>query len=240
MTSGAFFLPGGEARVLERALAALGTSTANRGLPAIGEAGRVRLEAAIDRLLAAVAGGLVAAIPTGGARIDGLGRQLRAQFRGFAQSLLRGLLETLRETLAETFAQALPGLAQPSARPQGFASLGVSLARLAAPALLGAPLSPFGGLARGGRVAPGRAFLVGEAGPELFVPPAAGEIVPSERLSTASGARINVVQNFDFRGADLAAVAALRREADRIKRALIAEITTSAQRGGAFARLPRV
>ncbi len=240
MTTGAFFLPGREARALERALAGLGATGAGGGLPFFGSAGRARLEAAIDRLLAAVAGGLVAAIPTGGARIDGLGRQLRAQFRGFAQSLLRGLLETLRATLAEALARAIPGLSQPSARGQGFAALGASLARIALPALTGAPISPFGGLARGGRVAPGRAFLVGEAGPELFVPPAAGEIVPNERLSAASGARINVVQNFDFRGADLAAVAALRREADRIKRALVAEIAASAQRGGAFARLPRV
>lgn len=44
--------------------------------------------------------------------------------------------------------------------------------------LLGSVL-PFGGRrAAGGPVDPGHAFLVGEQGPELFVPPAAGRILP--------------------------------------------------------------
>ena len=40
--------------------------------------------------------------------------------------------------------------------------------------------APFGGArANGGPVAPGQAFLVGERGPELFVPPSAGHISPN-------------------------------------------------------------
>lgn len=40
------------------------------------------------------------------------------------------------------------------------------------------------GRATGGPVSPGRPFVVGERGPEVFVPTAAGEIVPSGAAST--------------------------------------------------------
>ncbi len=250
MTDTAFRLPADDGGALDRALAALAASTAQSGrtaFPDIASASRARLEGALDRLLRAVAEGLVAALPRTGARIDGLGRALRARFRSFGLSLVRGVLDDLQSALAEALGEALPALL--GARAGSSGGLGGTLLRAVLPSLGGGaafpvapggvPISPFGGLARGGRVAPGRAFLVGEAGPELFVPSTAGEIVPNERLAAAAPS-ISVVQNFDLRGADLAAVAALRREAARIKRELVAEIAASARRGGAFARLPRV
>ena len=51
---------------------------------------------------------------------------------------------------------------------------------------------------------------------------------------------VNITQNFDFKGASLEAVALLRREANRIKHELMAEIIASAQRGGAFACMARI
>ena len=51
---------------------------------------------------------------------------------------------------------------------------------------------------------------------------------------------VNITQNFDFKGASLEAVALLRREANRIKHEMMAEIISSAQRGGAFARMSRI
>ncbi len=250
MTDTAFRVSAGDGRALDRALAALAASTARTGpgaFPNVAGASRARLEGAIDRLLRAVADGLVGAIPTAGARIDGLGRGLRASFRGFGRSLVRSVLDSLQATLADALGEALPALLG-GGRASGGGGLGGSLLRAVLPSFGGGtafpvapggvPISPFGGLARGGRVAPGRAFLVGEAGPELFVPSTAGEIVPNERLAAAPA--VSVVQNFDLRGADLAAVAALRRESARIKRELVAEIAASARRGGTFARLPRV
>lgn len=44
----------------------------------------------------------------------------------------------------------------------------------------------------GGPVSPGKAFLVGEAGPELFTPGRAGNIIPNDQLG---GSRVNVVVN---------------------------------------------
>jgi phage-related minor tail protein len=60
--------------------------------------------------------------------------------------------------------------------------------------LLGSGLSGLFGGARagGGMVAPGRAFLVGEKGPELFSPSGAGSIVPNGALAGGGGAVINV------------------------------------------------
>lgn len=41
------------------------------------------------------------------------------------------------------------------------------------------------GRATGGPVSPGRGYLVGERGPELFVPTSAGKVVPSQSLAPA-------------------------------------------------------
>jgi hypothetical protein len=54
----------------------------------------------------------------------------------------------------------------------------------------------FGGArAGGGGVSPGKAFLVGEQGPELFVPPSSGRIVPNGQLS---GGGVTIVQHMSF------------------------------------------
>lgn len=45
------------------------------------------------------------------------------------------------------------------------------------------------GRATGGPVAPGRAYLVGERGPELFVPTASGQVVPP---GTGGGRAVNI------------------------------------------------
>lgn len=61
--------------------------------------------------------------------------------------------------------------------------------------------SLFGGFkAEGGPVSSGMAYIVGERGPELFVPPVAGNIVPNNRLASAAAApqqNIRIVNAFD-------------------------------------------
>lgn len=53
------------------------------------------------------------------------------------------------------------------------------------------------GRAVGGPVSPGRSFIVGERGPELFTPPATGRVVPTDQLGMG-GANVNVqVVNVD-------------------------------------------
>lgn len=67
-----------------------------------------------------------------------------------------------------------------------------------------------GGRAIGGAVAAGVPYLVGEKGPELFVPRGAGEIIANHKLSAGGGGVTQVyAPNIDARGADAAAVARL-------------------------------
>ena len=62
--------------------------------------------------------------------------------------------------------------------------------------------SIFGGLfANGGRPPVGKASVVGERGPELFVPKVAGTIVPNDKLS--GGGEVNVVVNVDASGSSV-------------------------------------
>jgi hypothetical protein len=58
--------------------------------------------------------------------------------------------------------------------------------------------------ASGGPVFGGGAYLVGERGPELFVPGSSGNIIPNGALATAGGG--GTVINIDARGADLGVV----------------------------------
>ena len=58
-----------------------------------------------------------------------------------------------------------------------------------------------GKLAKGGRAAGGKSFLVGEKGPELFVPRSTGTVVPNNKL--AGGGTNNVVVNVDASGSDV-------------------------------------
>lgn len=62
--------------------------------------------------------------------------------------------------------------------------------------LLGGLAGLFGGArAGGGDVDPGKAFLVGEKGPEIFAPKSAGTIIPNHSLAIGGGSRNQVVNN---------------------------------------------
>lgn len=59
------------------------------------------------------------------------------------------------------------------------------------------------GFANGGTVAGGKPVVVGERGPELFVPPSAGSIVPNKSLGSNGGGNVvNIQYSIDARGAD--------------------------------------
>jgi hypothetical protein len=60
------------------------------------------------------------------------------------------------------------------------------------------PLPPLPGKALGGAVGAGRPYMVGERGPELFVPGAQGNIVPNNAMGGA-----NVTVNVDASGSSV-------------------------------------
>jgi len=51
------------------------------------------------------------------------------------------------------------------------------------------------GRAVGGPVSSGLSYLVGERGPEIFMPSTNGNIVPNNKLATSSSANINITVN---------------------------------------------
>ena len=65
-------------------------------------------------------------------------------------------------------------------------------------------------LANGGRAAGGKSFIVGEKGPELFVPRSSGTVVPNNKLG--GGNNTSVVVNVDASGSDVKGDDAQARE----------------------------
>lgn len=75
----------------------------------------------------------------------------------------------------------------------------------------------FGGTptrATGGPIYPGGPTLVGEKGPELFIPSTPGKIVPNSQIG--GGGSVVFAPNIDARGADVAAVARLEQSLQRL------------------------
>tara|TARA_R100000353_G_scaffold1769_1_gene2650 strand:+ start:596 stop:2290 length:1695 start_codon:yes stop_codon:yes gene_type:complete len=68
-------------------------------------------------------------------------------------------------------------------------------------AIFGGPFASLPGFAKGGRPPVGRASIVGEKGPELFVPSTAGTIIPNHSLG--GGVTNNIVVNVDASGSNV-------------------------------------
>jgi len=83
-------------------------------------------------------------------------------------------------------------------------------------ALLGLP-----GRAGGGPVAPGRAYMVGERGPELFVPTASGRIDTGGGQPAARDIRMSITVNAPSGGAPEALAKSSRQVARAVREALL-------------------
>lgn len=125
-------------------------------------------------------------------------------FEEGVKGMLKGFLDAIRRMAANQLASSLLG------------SLGID--------------KLFGGFrADGGPVAPNKAYIVGERGPELFVPGASGNIIPN-----GGGATVQNVYNFQA-GADVATIQAqIIPMLERQKEVTKGEIL-SLQRQGRFA-----
>jgi len=106
---------------------------------------------------AAQAGGLIEA---------GLAKAIASGKLGFAD-LEKTALAALSDIAAQAVSSGLSALLGAPSADGGLVSVGTSLLG----SLLGLP-----GRATGGPVSPGRPYLVGEQGPELFVPTSAGSV----------------------------------------------------------------
>jgi hypothetical protein len=108
-------------------------------------------------------------------------------FEDGLKGMLGGFVQTIHRMVAELFAQQAL-----TAFFTWGAGLGGGVGKFA-----GSLLSGIGGKASGGPVMGGTPYLVGEKGPELFVPGASGSIVPNHAMGGAS-----ITYNIDARGAD--------------------------------------
>ena len=100
-------------------------------------------------------------------------------------------------------------------------------------AVFGSILSGLLGRSTGGRVAPGAPYIIGERGPELFVPDGPGGVVSNTSLGSVrkeSGSSVVVNQTFES-GMDEARLSQIARS---IKEETTEGILSAIQRGGGF------
>lgn len=134
----------------------------------------------IAQMRSAVDGDLVTGFTKAGDALErGLSGAIRKGSLGFddLKRTAASTLDAIAGQAAQTLASAITGVGSGSG---GGASLDLSGLLSGA---LGLP-----GRATGGNVAPGRGYIVGERGPEVFVPTSAG------RIETGSGARARDVR----------------------------------------------
>jgi hypothetical protein len=113
-------------------------------------------------------------------------------FKDGLRGMLAGFIDVIRQMVAELAASQI------------FKYLGGALQGSSNPMLAG--LGAFlGGKAAGGPVIGGGAYLVGEKGPELFMPRSSGTIIPTGGF----GGGVNVSYSIDARGADAERIMAI-------------------------------
>lgn len=150
------------------------------------------LAQSVDRAGQVLEGALVRAVKTGRFGFEDLKRVALSAMQEIAAAAIRGGIG------AATRGQGLIGIA------------GQLLG-----GLLGLP-----GRATGGPVAPGRAYLVGERGPELFVPTASGR-VETGRTGTGRDIRMSITVNAPQGAEPRALEQSSRQVARAVKRALM-------------------
>jgi len=161
----------------------------------------------VDRMRSALEGPLASGAERAGRRIEqGLMRAARTGKLGF-EDLRRMALSVLDEIAAGAMRSAVGGLGGGGGGLGGLVGLGTSLLTSA----LGLP-----GRATGGPVVQGRGYLVGERGPEVFVPTASGQVTP---ISGGGGRDVRVSIAVNGRGGEGEA-RLLARSARQVARAV--------------------
>jgi hypothetical protein len=152
------------------------------------------------------------------------GKSLREVLGGIAQDIARIIT---RQTITTPLANAASALLQPIT--SGLGNFFGGLFRSPVAAGGGNPALPFGGpRAAGGPVNPGYWYMVGERGPEAFIPHVAGAIAPNGAMGGTT-----IVMNINAQGAGPREIDVLRMQIPAIARAAVED---AARRGGASAR----
>jgi hypothetical protein len=159
-----------------------------------------------------------------GTLVDGFSRAGDVLERGLLGAIRRGSLgfDDLRRValsvIGDIAAQAVGGLFAGQNGGSGAGNVVLGLGNLVG-SILGLP-----GRATGGSVSPGRGYLVGERGPELFVPTSAGQILPHAAPASGGSREVRVsIQVNAPRGSDAPQTLqrSSRQIASAVRRALV-------------------
>lgn len=148
---------------------------------------------------------------------DGLERAGSALERGLSGAIQRGKFgfEDLRRVALSALAEIASAAIRSGLNGSGGGGAGAGGLLGALGSLLGGVLGA-PGRATGGPVSPGRAYRVGERGPELFVPTSSGRI----EASVATGASTHIRMTINVSAATGGASAALERSSRHVARAV--------------------
>lgn len=141
---------------------------------------------------------------------NALVRALRTGRLGF-EDLKRAALSAMAEIAAASIRSGLGAILGGS----GGKGIGATIGSLLV-GLIGAP-----GRATGGPVSPDRPYLVGERGPELFVPTASGKVHPSAGAGLGREVRLSITVNAPAGTEPQALKASSRQVARAVKQALM-------------------
>ena len=148
---------------------------------------------------------------------NALGRAVRTGKFGF-EDLKRVALSVLTEIASASVKAAVGGGGGEGGSGEGSGQNGLLAAGLSIlGSLLGAP-----GRATGGPVSPGRAYVVGERGPELFVPTTSGNVVTGSAQPQRE-VRISIAINAPSGSAPEALARSSRQVARAVRSALVRE-----------------
>ena len=131
-------------------------------------------------------------------------------FADFLNTIANALMQTAAKMIAQYIAIGIarmfagigggPGSFAPSGPLAAVGDVGTGFNFDAGAMTGGMPWSFGGGRAKGGSVSSGQAYMVGERGPELFVPGRSGTIVANDKMG---GGNTNVVVNVDAKGSSV-------------------------------------
>jgi phage-related minor tail protein len=164
------------------------------------------------------------------------GESLRTVLKGIESDLARIIV---RRAITEPLANAVGGLNLGNVFGSFFSGLFGGAGGGSVPAGGGNPNLSFGGpRAAGGPVALGSWYLVGERGPEPFIPTVPGQILPTESLRGMGGGGTSVVQHItvDARGADAGVDQKIRAAVAIGMEQANARLLAQINRGGAVAK----
>ena len=157
-------------------------------------------------------------------------------FADFLKTIADQLLQTAATMIAQYIALGIArafALGSSPQTPSFTAGLGTGLPLFGD--YTGLSGNPFKGLANGGPATANSPYIVGERGPELFVPNSSGNVIPNDALG---GTVINITNNISDEGSTSKTDAAgsAKSAADQLSKLMVAVIQREQRPGGVLSR----